>query len=51
MRLAIMQPYFFPYLGHFSLIAASDAWIVFDVRQYTPRTWMNRNRILHPTGG
>jgi len=46
-----MQPYFFPYLGHFSLIAAVDEWIVFDITQYTPRTWMNRNRILHPTTG
>jgi len=51
MRLGIMQPYFFPYLGHFSLIAHTDAWIVFDVTQYTPKTWMNRNRILHPSGG
>jgi len=51
MRMAIMQPYFFPYLGHFSLIAAVDEWIVFDITQYTPRTWMNRNRILGPQGG
>jgi len=46
-----MQPYFFPYLGHFALIAAVDTWIVFDVTQYTPKTWMNRNRILHPKEG
>lgn len=46
-----MQPYFFPYLGHFSLIASVDQWIVFDVTQYTPKTWMNRNRILHPAAG
>jgi hypothetical protein len=51
MRLGIMQPYFFPYLGHFSLISSVDEWIVFDVTQYTPKTWMNRNRILHPTSG
>jgi hypothetical protein len=51
MRLAIMQPYFFPYLGHFGLIAHSDQWIVLDVTQYTPKTWMNRNRVLHPSGG
>ena len=43
-----MQPYFFPYLGHFALIAHTDAWVVFDVTQYTPKTWMNRNRVLHP---
>jgi hypothetical protein len=47
----IMQPYFFPYWGHFALIAATDQWLVFDVTQYTPRTWMNRNRILHPAEG
>jgi len=51
MKLGIMQPYFFPYLGHFSLIAAVDEWIVFDITQYTPKTWMNRNRILHPSAG
>ena len=50
-RVAIMQPYFFPYLGHFGLIASVDEWIVFDVTQYTPRSWMNRNRVLHPKGG
>jgi len=51
MRLGIMQPYFFPYLGHFALIAQVDKWLVFDITQYTPKTWMNRNRILHPSGG
>ena len=51
MRLAIMQPYFFPYLGHFGLMAACDHWVVFDTCQYAPRTWMNRNRLLHPAGG
>lgn len=51
MRLGIMQPYFFPYMGHFSLIAFVDQWVVFDVTQYTPKTWMNRNRILHPKAG
>lgn len=51
MRLGIMQPYFFPYLGHFALIASSDEWVVQDVTQYTPKTWMNRNRVLHPSSG
>lgn len=46
-----MQPYFFPYLGHFSLIAQTDEWMVFDITQYTPKSWMNRNRILHPVEG
>ncbi len=51
MKLGIMQPYFFPYMGHFALIANTDAWVVFDVTQYTPKTWMTRNRVLHPSGG
>lgn len=51
MKLGIMQPYFFPYLGYFELIARTDRWVVFDVVQYNPKSWMNRNRILHPTHG
>lgn len=51
MRLGVMQPYFFPHPGHFSLIAHCDEWVVFDITQYTPKTWMNRNRVLHPNGG
>ncbi len=47
----IMQPYFFPYLGHFSLIHATDFWVIFDVSQYKPKSWMNRNRVLHPSKG
>jgi hypothetical protein len=49
--ISIMQPYFFPYWGHFALIAAVDRWVVFDITQYTPKSWMNRNRILHPAKG
>jgi hypothetical protein len=51
MKLGIMQPYFFPYLGYYELIARTDRWIVFDTVNYTPKTWMNRNRIASPAGG
>jgi len=51
MKLAIMQPYFFPYLGHFDLINCVDKWIVFDTAQYIRHGWVNRNRILHPQKG
>jgi hypothetical protein len=51
MKLALMQPYFFPYLGYFDLINISDRWIVFDSVQYIQRGWINRNRILHPKEG
>ena len=51
MKLGIMQPYFFPYLGHFDLINYTDRWVVFDTAQYIRHGWINRNRILHPTKG
>ena len=51
MKLGIMQPYFFPYLGYFDLINSVDKWIVFDTVQYIRHGWMNRNRILHPKSG
>jgi len=51
MRVGIMQPYIFPYLGYFDLINKSDQWIVFDTPQYIRHGWINRNRILHPTSG
>ncbi len=43
-----MQPYFFPYIGHFALISIVERWVVFDISQYTPKSWITRNRILHP---
>jgi hypothetical protein len=46
-----MQPYFFPYLGYFGLIANTDRWIVFDGAQYIRKGWMNRNRVLKAGGG
>jgi len=46
MRLAIMQPYFFPYIGYFQLIAAVDQFIVYDNIKYTKKGWFNRNRML-----
>ena len=46
MRIGMMQPYFFPYLGYFGLIHATDRWVVFDTPQYIRRGWVNRNRVL-----
>ncbi len=48
MKLGLMQPYFFPYIGYFQLLNYVDLWIVFDNVQYIQRGWINRNRILHP---
>lgn len=46
MKVAIMQPYFFPYIGYFQLMAAVDLFIVYDNIKYTKKGWFNRNRLL-----
>ena len=46
MKLAIMQPYFFPYLGYWQLIHAVDRFVVYDDVNYIKSGWINRNRIL-----
>lgn len=46
MKLAIMQPYYFPYIGYFQLINAVDEFIIFDNAQYINRGWINRNKII-----
>ena len=46
MKLAIMQPYFMPYIGYFQLINAVDLFIVYDNIKYTKKGWINRNRML-----
>lgn len=46
MKLAIMQPYFFPYIGYWQLMNAVDAYVVYDNIQYTKKGYINRNRIL-----
>ena len=46
MKLAIMQPYFFPYIGYFQLIGSVDVFVIYDNIKYTKKGWINRNRIL-----
>ncbi|HPH92274.1 MAG TPA: WbqC family protein [Ferruginibacter sp.] len=46
MRIAIMQPYLFPYIGYFQLMNAVDEFIVYDNIEFTKKGWINRNRIL-----
>lgn len=46
MKLAIMQPYFLPYIGYWQLLASVDAFIVYDNIKYTKKGWINRNRML-----
>lgn len=44
--IAIMQPYFFPYIGYFQLMHAVDTFVLYDDAQYMKGGWINRNRIL-----
>jgi len=46
MKLAIMQPYFFPYIGYFQLITAVDLFILYSNLNYIKEGWMHRNRII-----
>ncbi len=46
MKVAIMQPYFLPYIGYFQLINSVDEFIVYDNIEFTKKGWINRNRIL-----
>jgi hypothetical protein len=46
MRLAVMQPYFFPYIGYWQLMRAVDRFIVLDDVNYINRGWINRNQVL-----
>ena len=46
MQLAIMQPYFFPYIGYWQLIHAVDRFVIYDDVNYIKGGWVNRNRIL-----
>ncbi|HAH32834.1 MAG TPA: hypothetical protein DCL44_11030 [Elusimicrobia bacterium] len=46
MKVAIMQPYFFPYIGYFQLMNAVDKFIIYDNIEFTKKGWINRNRIM-----
>jgi hypothetical protein len=46
MRIAVMQPYLFPYIGYFQLMRAVDKFIILDDVTYIKGGWINRNRIL-----
>ncbi len=46
MKLAIMQPYFLPYIGYFQLIKAANLFVIYDDVQFIKGGWINRNYIL-----
>lgn len=46
MKIAVMQPYFFPYLGYFQLINAVDTFVAYDDVAFIKGGWINRNFLL-----
>ncbi len=46
MKIAIMQPYIFPYIGYFQLINSSNKFVIYDDVNFIKKGWINRNRIL-----
>lgn len=45
-HIGIMQPYFFPYIGYWQLVAMADVFVVYDDGLYRKNGWIHRNRIL-----
>jgi hypothetical protein len=46
MKVAVMQPYIFPYIGYYQLINAVDKFVVYDDVNFINKGWINRNYIL-----
>ena len=49
MRIGIMQPYFFPYIGYFQLIHAVDTYVNLDHVNFMKRSYMTRNILKNNT--
>ncbi len=50
MRLAIMQPYLFPYVGYYQLFSSVDKFVFYDDVNFIKKGWINRNKILGKNG-
>jgi hypothetical protein len=46
MKVGVMQPYLFPYIGYWQLINAVDKYVIYDDVNFINRGWINRNNIL-----
>jgi len=47
MKIAIMQPYFAPYVGYFRLFCAVDLFVIYDCVQFPRRSWVHRNKLYN----
>ena len=46
MKIGVMQPYLFPYIGYWQLLYAVDKYVILDDVNYITRGYINRNNIL-----
>jgi len=44
--IAVMQPYFFPYIGYYQMAFSVDEFVFFDDVNFFKKGYINRNRIL-----
>ena len=44
--IAVMQPYFFPYIGYWQLISLSKTFVLYNDVNYIKKGWINRNYSL-----
>ncbi len=51
MKIAIMQPYIFPYIGYFQLIDAVDKFVFYDDVNFIKGGWIHRNKLLSNQAG
>jgi hypothetical protein len=49
-RVAVMQPYFFPYAGYFRLFSEVDEFVIYDCVQFPRRGRVHRTEYLGPKG-
>jgi len=47
MKIGIMQPYFFPYIGYWQLLNAVDTFVIADDYDYRKHSWIKRNHVLY----
>ena len=46
MRIAVMQPYLFPYIGYWQLVNSVDTFVIYDDVNFIKQGYINRNNIL-----
>jgi len=45
MKIAIMQPYIYPYMGYYQLIRSVDKFVILDDVNFIKRGWIHRNNL------